>query len=585
MASRSVPIGTCTRIALVTALFISASGPTAHADAFAKLPVISPIRTCEELKSTSIEVATRRAGSVDSSEIIGTEKGRFCKVTSTVAPALLITTYLPAERWTQRFFQGRGGENPSNGFSEAGTCQPALDGEFAYTLTNVRFTMVVGSLRGPSIAFHPDPDRILDYSYRGNHVANQVSRALMRAYYGREPRYSYFVGCSDGGRQALQEAERFPEDFDGIGAGSPGILSTAEESTFHIWKIQANQRPDGTIVLSPSKVALLHEAVIGHCSTLSGVDDGILQDPSACRFDPRTMQCAANAHGTDECFTGEELSVIQKLYDGAHDRQGHYFYFGLPRGSEALWNLPATIAEEEPSASTHATQLAYILLPEPTPSWADYRNIVISRAAFERASARSRMFDAASTDLNGFASRGGKLVLWHGLNDVMIPARATMAYLSDVERVMGLAATQKFVRAFYPPGVGHCGGGNGYTELDILSALMNWVEGGEPPSQILAGKTPKPSQVIGAADVIQPGVTKPYAAPQPPLIAVRPLYPSPSIARYDGTGDPADANHYRPFVDRRKPWPDHAYVAVQLMGPYKPADFEVRQGQIGPIRE
>jgi feruloyl esterase len=193
------------------------------------------------------------------------------------------------------------------------------------------------------------------------------------------------------------------------------------------------------------------------------------------------------------------------------------------------------------------------------------------------------MFDAASTDLKPFAAHGGKLILWHGLNDVMIPARATMAYYDGVEKFMGRAATSQFLRAFYPPGVGHCGGGDGYTEIDILSALMNWVESKHAPTQIVAGKTATPVTTVGASGVIEPGVSKPYAAPQRELVAKRPLYPYPYIARYTGKGDPDNAANYTRAMSDAKPWPPYDYQAVTLIGPDTQRNYEVRSGRIQQV--
>ncbi len=556
----------------------------AGAQGHANLPVVKPIKSCVELTKTDLSKVAETPAAVKSAEMIDTEKGPFCKVTTEVQPEIEVTTYMPAEHWTQRYFQGRGGDNPTstNGFSEAATCQPALNGEFVYGLSNVRFTMVVGNLRGVQQNFVPDPQKIIDYSYRGNHVSALVAKTLMKAYYGQAPRYSYFIGCSDGGRQGLIEAQRFPDDFDAIGAGSPGVISTAEESTFHLWKVQADRRADGTNILMPEKIKLLHDTVVAKCDTLSGVKDGILQDPSACHFDPASMKCSADSTDTSSCFTAEEVTAIQNLYDGAHDDRGNYFLFGLARGSEGIWNLPKTPNAEEPSASTHAMQLAYILLPEVTPALADYRKVTISKADFELASTRSPMFDSANTDLKPFAARGGKLILWHGLSDPLIPARATMGYYDAVQKFMGTQATVKFLRAFFPPGVGHCGGGDGYTQLDVLSALMAWTEMKKAPTEIVAGKaTGRPSPGGGGGQgVNQPRASKPYATPNPTLIATRPLYPYPHIARYTGKGDPNDAANYTQATSNAKPWPAFDYEALKLIGPDNQRNYEAKDGKL-----
>jgi feruloyl esterase len=569
----------------ILAIFLFISRPNiGHASTYDNLPVIKPIKSCADLTKADLSKVTYTAGTVKSAEMIETDKGPFCKVTTLFKPEIEVTTYMPAEHWTQRYFQGRGGDNPTstNGFAMAGSCQPALNGEFVYGLSNVRFTMVVGERRGYQPDFVPDPQRIIDYSYRGNHVAALVSKALIKAYYGQGPRYSYFVGCSDGGRQGLMEAQRFPEDFDGIAAGSPGVISTAEESTFHLWKVQANQRADGTNILMPEKIKLLHDSVIAQCDTLSGVKDGILQDPNTCHFDPASMRCPSGAADTSNCFTAEEVTAIQNLYDGAHDDKGNYFEFGMPRGSEGIWNLPKTPTAEEPSASTHAIQLAFVMRPEPTPALSDYKKVTISKADFELASQRSSMFDSANTDLKPFAARDGKLILWHGLNDTLIPAKVTMAYYDSVEKFMGKDATEKFLRAFYPPGVGHCGGGHGYTEFDVLSPLMAWVETKQAPTEIVTGKTGahRGPGAGGAQGANQSRASKPYATPMLALTATRPLYSYPYIARYTGKGDPNDASSYTRATSTAKPFPAFDYKALKLIGPDNQRDFEAKDGRL-----
>lgn len=571
---------------LAVALFATLSS-VAHAAGYANLPVVKPVAACTDLAKADLSKAAETPYTIKSAEMIDTDKGPFCKVSVVVQPDIEATTYLPAEHWTQRYFQGRGGDNPNSagGIADAGGCQPALEGEFVVGISNVRFTMVVGNRRGPQEDFTPDPQKILDYSYRGNHVTALVSKLLIKAYYGQAPKYSYFIGCSDGGRQGLMEAQRFPDDFDAIGAGSPGVISTAEESTFHLWKVQADHRADGTNILTPDKVKLLHDSVLAKCDTLSGVKDGILQDPYACHFEPLSMRCATGASDTANCFTAEEVTAINNLYDGAHDSNGNYFLYGLPRGSEGIWNLPKTPTAEEPSAPTHAMQLAYILLPQVTPSVADYRRVVIDKAAFELASQRSPMFDSANTDLKAFAAHGGKLIVWHGLNDILIPARESIEYYKDVEKYMGAAATDKFFRAFFPPGVGHCGGGDGYTEFDILSPLMSWVEMHQAPAEIVSGKTPPRTGGRGPGGNGGGGVgavvkSRPFANPTPSLIATRPMYPYPYIAHYTGKGDPNDAANYTRETSSAKPFPDHKYEVEQYIGPDNQRNYQVEDGKL-----
>jgi feruloyl esterase len=174
-------------------------------------------------------------------------------------------------------------------------------------------------------SFGADPDARIDFAYRANHEATLAAKALIKIFYGQPQKHSYFVGCSDGGREPLAEAERYPNDFDGISAGAPVLLFSLHNSFFHGWEGVANKRADGSPILLRSRMSMVHDAVLAHCPTLSGVQDGLLEDPFGCKFDPVWVQCAPGAADNSKCLTAEETAVLQKYYDGPTDAQGHYF--------------------------------------------------------------------------------------------------------------------------------------------------------------------------------------------------------------------------------------------------------------------
>ena len=545
------------------------------------LSVVKPQMSCEALAGARLGDIASAHTAVGSAKIVETPKGAFCRVVSDVDPAIVVTTYLPAEHWTQRYYQAAGLMAGPEGYPTAGTCQPALDGEFVYASSNQRFTMVVGD--HDKAGWKPDPQRRIDYAYRANHITALVSKALIRAYYGQGPRYSYFMGCSEGGREALEEAQRFPTDFDGISAGAPGLLDTAQESMFHPWKMRANLRADGTNILLPDKLKLLHAAVVARCDTLSGVHDDILEDPSACHFQPSTMQCAGGRADSSDCFTAEEVAAINRLYDGAHDANGHYFYWGQQRGSEAFWSYPASPTARNTNADVHTLQLAYILLPAASPELVDPEHVAFRQSDFDRAASLSPLFDAGDADLKAFAASGGKLILWHGISDNMIPVEATIAYYRAAVKTLGPSKAKAMLRAFFLPGVGHCGGGDGYDQIDALSALMSWVELRKAPTQIISGKasvTPHASASTAPSDA---AFIKPYAKPTPPLSATRPVFPFPAIARYSGTGDPNDAANYVAVERPGSFAPVRSYAAVRLIGSNVLRDYEVRDSHITEV--
>jgi feruloyl esterase len=550
----------------------------------ASLGVIRPITSCPELAKTDLDRIADAPGKVVSAELTDTPKGPFCRIVAQFEPFIVATINLPTQHWTQRFVMsgGGGGAPGPNGYRQAGTCAPALNGEFAVSGNNLgrfgqatrddtftaKFWEVAGS-----------PQRRIDWAYRADHVTVLASKVLIKAYYGRAARYSYFIGCSGGGREALVEAQRYPEDFDGVSAGAPAALETAEETTFHLWIIQANRRADGTNILMPAKRKLVHDAVVEHCDTLSGIKDGLLEDPRACDFNPASLQCASGAD-TAGCLTAEEVTVLRKLYDGAADDQGHHFLFGLERGGEVFWNLANTPTAEPPAARMAAMQRAYAMLPDITPTLADFNQSTdFTQGNFELGSALSPLYDALNTDLGPFAARGGKLILWHGLADFMIPPRMTLAYYQGVRHFMGTAASDRFLRLFLLPGVGHCGGGDGLDQIDTLSALMAWTELKRPPTQIMTGR----GASADASAVVNSGLPRPsapYATPMPTLVATRPVYPYPYVAHYAGAGDPKDGGNFAPVNGPMEPAPAFDYEALKLIGPDNQHDYAVKNGRL-----
>jgi feruloyl esterase len=464
---------------------------------------------------------------------------------------------------------------------QAGTCAPALNGEFAVAGNNSGRFGERAREELQTLKFWESagtPQRRLDWAYRANHVTVLATRAMIKAYYGQAPRYAYFIGCSGGGREALVEAQRYPDDFDGVSAGAPAALQTGQETTFHLWIAQANRRADGTNILMPDKRKLVHDAVLAQCDALSGVKDGLLENPRACAFDPASLQCAS-ATASAGCLTAEEVGVFRKLYDGATDEHGRHFLFGLERGGEALWNLANAPTAEPPAARLAALQKAYVLWPEVTPAFADFNTpIDFNQAYFEHGSTLSSLYDGLNTNLKPFAAHGGKLILWHGLSDFMIPPRMTLSYYQAVQQFVGTDAADRFVRLFLLPGVGHCGGGDGLDQLDTLTALMAWTESQQAPAAIMTGKSNVP-RGAGANAAGQERPSAPYATPMPALAATRPVYPFPMLAHYTGRGDPADAGSYAPMKGPAEP-PMTGYGALKLIGPDNQRDYQVKDGRL-----
>ena len=327
------------------------------------------------------------------------------------------------------------------------------------------------------------------FAYAANHQLAVAAKAIIAAYYGQPPAHSYFIGCSDGGREALIEAQRFPEDFDGVVAGAPAYLLAFLNSYKHTWQYRANTDANGNPIITAEKATVLHNAVLAACDALHGVTDGLLFDPRDCTFDPATLLCPNNADAPD-CLTQDQVDAARKLYSAPVDAQGVQYYPGptLPYGSELRWaggGPPGGGLFDKVIADAYLGYLALPLPQQDTSFNAD--TLTFDPASYERLLAMASVYNASSTDLSAFRDRGGKLILYHGWADDSISPTGTIAYYAALEREMGgLEATQRFARLFMFPGVYHCSGGEGPSHWGMVTPITDWVERGVAPEQIVA---------------------------------------------------------------------------------------------------
>ncbi|ROR09807.1 tannase/feruloyl esterase family alpha/beta hydrolase [Erwinia sp. JUb26] len=577
------------------ALFAVAS-ITAQAAAAEILPVVKPAIACEQLAKVSFSEQLGENVTVKMAETLQTAKGSFCKVTATIAPAISVEVALPAERWTQRFLQvGCGGlcGNVNLSLSNASGCLPAMNGEFAVAATDMGHG---GGMMDASWA--EDPQKRIDFAWRANHLTAQLTKALIQAYYHQPQKYAYFMGCSDGGREALMEAQRYPDDFDGITAGAPAAFFQFQNSFFHGWSIMANQRADGSAILLQDRLPILHAAVIKNCPTLSGVSDGVLENPYACRFSAKWVKlCSADVKNRSDCLTAEEIRVAEKLYRGATDDAGNQFVLGgLPLGSELRWPVPKTATGHSMAESMVLPALQSVLLPGDKKPIAAMKDFPLTLDNFKKVAELAPLYNASNTNLSRYQQRGGKLIMWHGLADDSVSPAFSLAYYRGVQKQLGNAVTDSFARLFLLPGVGHCGGGDGPDQLDLLTPLMAWTEQGKAPQQLIVGKAVHDPRGLPAAPPSAPtagqeksaeaqfhGVQRqssPLGEAMPDFKATRPVYPYPYIARYTGKGAITDAASYRPV--KSTAW-DNLVVgkpASDFIGPDNQKNYSVRDGQL-----
>jgi hypothetical protein len=441
-----------------------------------------------------------------------------CRVTLRVEDpedggAVTVWVYLPEETWNGRF-QGVGGGGFSGG--SAGSLEAPLRAGYAAAATDAGHV-------GPSGTFglRPDgsPDQAAreDFGHEGVHDMTLTAKAVVAAYYGQQPAYSYWNGCSTGGRQGLMEAQRYPDDYDGVLAGAP-VVNFPEMQTGQIWGQVVMLQEDNPVPACKFEAALA--AAVAACDTVGdGVVDGVIGDPFACDFDLTTLVGTVTPCGT---ITAEDVAVMQRIHEGPRGTDGRFLWYGLPYGAPYAGLHDVTLDESGQLVGDPFVYdiwwIRYFLTDDPTFDWRTL-DPASFEALFDLAVERyGDMMGASDPDLSAFRESGGKLLMWHGLADFGVTVRGTVDYVERVLAELGPGHTQQFARLFLAPGVGHCGGGAGAQPVDPFGALVEWVEGGRAPRTLDAA----------TAD----GATRPICA-------------YPTVARWTGRGDASDGSTYR----------------------------------------
>lgn len=414
--------------------------------------------------------------------------------------------------------QGLGGASGSSG--------AALTRGFAVAATD-------GGHQGFDQEFGLDPQARVDYGYNALDVVTRRSKEIIARYYGRPPKRSYLVGCSNGGRQAMLASQRFPAHFDGIVAANPAF-DLAKVVVAEAWDTQAftaiaprdaSDRPILARALSDADLALVAAGVLAACDALDGLADGIVDAWSACRFDPASLACAGEK--TPACLSAAQVEALKRVYDGPRDSRGAPLYaawpwdpgVGAPGWRQWKLGTSTTAAPNALNADLGFDIIRYVFLTPPDPSF--------DPLAFDwdadpaRFAASSATIDATSTDLAAFRRRKGKLILTTGLGDPVFSAYDLVAYYDRlVAAEGGLRATQRFARLFLVPGMNHCAAGPALDRFDPLTAIVAWVEKGRAPAELVATGNAFPGRS-------------------------RPLCPYPRETRYKGRGNPERASSFR----------------------------------------
>ncbi|HUA21251.1 MAG TPA: tannase/feruloyl esterase family alpha/beta hydrolase [Bryobacteraceae bacterium] len=433
----------------------------------------------------------------------------FCRVLATLTPSsdsdIKVEVWLPASGWNNDLQAiGNGGWNGTIGYA---ALAEGVKGGYATAATDT------GHVGGSASFAMGHPEKLTDFAYRAVHDMTVTAKAIVRDYYGTAPRYSYWNGCSTGGRQGLKEAQKFPADFDGIVAGAPANYQTH----LHVWSVwvaqEMNQTPGS--YLPPAKLAVLHKAVLAACDAADGVQDGLINDPTRCHFDPKTIECKSADEPT--CLSSAQVKAVAAIYAGPKDpHTGKQIFPTFEPGSELGWNL---LAGKE-AASVAADSFTYVVYKNPKWDWRTM-NLDSDVKAIEKT--YGSLIDATNPDMQPFFSHQGKLLMYHGWSDQAIaPVNSVNYYKSVVKNLGGEAKASDDIRLFMVPGMAHCAGGEGPNDFDKMTAIRNWVEDGKAPEVMIAARKDRSGAVV----------------------RTRPLCPYPQVAKYKGSGSIDEAQNF-----------------------------------------
>jgi len=426
-----------------------------------------------------------------------------CRVRAVIEPTIQIEVWLPREQaWNGRFL-GVGGSGYAGTLSYPRMTE-GLNAGYAVASTDTGHS-------ADDTAWLGDPGQLRDFGYRAIFEMTAKARVILATFFGRPADYRYFNGCSLGGRQGLMEAERFPEDYDGIVAGAP-VNAFVATRAMQAWAMQVTHPGAGQSLLGDDALNLAANAVIAQCDAVDGVVDGVLEDPRRCNFDPARLQCGVAAG--NRCLNAPQVEALRQIHAGFTNPSAGQQLTGFALGSEPEWDFAR-------NAELNPLTLAFFrtaVSKNPFWNWRDFDVITDVAAATENV---GWILDATMTDLSEFRDNGGKLIVYHGWNDSNNSPEATIRWYEGVESTLGGAfgntagAIEDFARLFMVPGMAHCGGGSGTSQFDAQRAIEDWVERGIAPDRI-------------EAERIEDGK----------VVRTRPLCPYPQVASYrNGNSD------------------------------------------------
>jgi pimeloyl-ACP methyl ester carboxylesterase len=439
-----------------------------------------------------------------------------CRVTGTLSPEIAFEVSLPA-KWNGRFYMIGNGGHAGESLDDPGRVAQrnrALELGFAFGQTNTGHD----SRKEPGGSFVlSNPQKAIDYAYRAVHLTAVTAKAITAKYYAKPVKKAYWNSCSNGGRQGLIEAQRYPQDFDGLVVNAPWV----DQTGFTIGAMW-NQKALSAAPLTAGKVKLLADKVLERCDPIDGLKDGLIDDPRRCDFDAhRDLPSCAAGTNDDTCLTPGQADAVMKIYRGPQ-AGGKQIFPGFMPGSESAWMglvVPAQANTNSADFGLAEGTMRYLVHQPPKPDY-DYQTFDFAKDT-AMLDAWGKLANAKSTDLSRFRRRGGKILMTYGWSDQILQPLMGINYYEQALQHNG-KRTPEFLRLFMVPGMTHCAGGSGPDQFDPMTAIINWVEKNQAPDVLVASKI-----------VAQKAVR------------TRPLCPYPAVAKYSGQGSIDEAANFR----------------------------------------
>ncbi|MFY9954089.1 tannase/feruloyl esterase family alpha/beta hydrolase [Bradyrhizobium sp.] len=545
---------------------------------------------CTNLQSLPLQDTTITSATDNNTGVFGppgpsqiTGLPNFCRVTATLTPtsdsSIKIEIWLPEKtKWNGRFL-GTGGGG-FQGIISTGALASGIQAGFAATnsdlgtgssgcsplycgsdgITNALAT-AFGNPGVPTTGLFGHPERIKDFGFRAIHLMTVRGKEIAKAFYNQHADKAYFAGCSTGGQNALMEAQRFPDDYDGILAGAAAFNRThLHMAGLSSWQ---NTHASPGRFIQPGQMTLINKAVLAQCVGQDGgaSTDQFLTDPRDCHFDPKVLQCTGG-NVPPACLTADQVTTIRNYYAGTIDQvNGQVINPGSERGNETddVRALGLAFAEQLPEPPFDGLfYWVYGAAFGQLSSATNFANFDFHHDVDTVDDQLAKVLNANSTDLGEFREHGGKLLMYHGWADPLIPSQSSINYFNALvgndgrgfqqasfnsNASPGLQRTQSFARLFMVPGMYHCSGGPGPNTFDALSPLVNWVENGVAPDTITATK---------------------FVGDTPPAVQMtRPLCVYPKVAKYNGSGSTSIAANFTCITDE----PDFNQTPAPKFGP------------------